>query len=66
MITWRGQNLQSLPRSELEAAAEHAATRLMELSDAQRLRDRADALMLSGLAGAMLALAAVAFGLMLR
>jgi ABC-type arginine transport system ATPase subunit len=66
MITWRGQSLKHLPRNELEVAAEQAATRLMEMSEAQRLREQADAVMLSGLAGTMLALAAVALGLMLK
>jgi hypothetical protein len=66
MISWRGQSLKELPRAELESVATEAAMRLLKMSEEQRNRESANDVVLALLTGVALALAAIAFGLMLR
>jgi hypothetical protein len=66
MVTWRGQTFDTLSRSELETVAQEAVTRMMNLREEQTRRDHSDSVALGVLFGIALALAAIAFGTMLR
>jgi hypothetical protein len=65
MITWRGQQLNTLTRVQLEDAAGEAVSRLMTLQQRSETRERADILLLAAAGGMMFILTAIACGVLL-
>jgi hypothetical protein len=65
MITWRGQQLDTLTRGQLEDAAGEAVSRLMTLQQQSEKREQSDAIVFAAVSGMMFAAAAIASGVFL-
>ena len=66
MVYWRGQPLDTLPRSELERAANEAIDELMGLRDSHTRRENYDSLIVSFLSGAVFCAVAMLVGILLH
>ena len=66
MVYWRGQPLDSLPRTDLERAANDAIEELMGLRDSHQRRESHDSVILGFMLGAAFSAAAVLFGILLH
>ena len=66
MVYWRGQTLDTLPRTDLERAANDAIEELMGLHDNHKQRENHDNVILGFILGAAFSAAAVLFGIMLH
>lgn len=66
MVYWRGQPLESLPRTDLECAANEAIAELMGLRDNHARRESYDSIILSFLFGAVFCAVAMLVGILLH
>ena len=66
MVYWHGQPLDSLPRTDLERAANDAIEELMGLRDNQERRESHDSVILGFMLGAAFSAVAVLVGIMLH
>ncbi|MDP1701113.1 MAG: hypothetical protein Q8L53_09205 [Aestuariivirga sp.] len=66
MVYWRGQTLDSLPRTDLERAANDAIEELMGLRDNHQRRESHDSVILGFMLGAAFSAVAVLVGVLLH
>lgn len=66
MVYWRGRPIESLPRSDLEVAANDAIVELMGLRNNDMRRESYDSMVLSFLSGAIFCAVAVVAGILLH
>jgi hypothetical protein len=66
MVYWHGQPLDSLPRTDLERAANDAIEELMGLRDNHKQRENHDSLILGFILGAAFSAVAVLVGIVLH
>lgn len=66
MVYWRGQPLDSLPRTDLERAANDAIEELMGLRDNHKQRENHDSVILGFILGAAFSAIAVFVGVLLH
>ena len=66
MVYWRGQPLESLPRTDLERAANDAIEELMGLRDNHKQRASHDSVILAFMLGAAFSAIAVLVGILLH
>lgn len=66
MVYWRGQTLDSLPRTDLERAANDSIEELMGLRDNHERRESHDSVILGFILGAAFSAVAVLVGILLH
>jgi hypothetical protein len=66
MVYWRGQPIDSLPRTDLERAANDAIEELMGLRDNEKQRESHDSAILSFMLGATFTAVAALVGVLLH